>query len=337
MSRRKTYWTLQFAGWGVYSTVGAAISLHNGGPTAAVVIGYGLYFLYSIGLTNAFRQMMKRGRWLETPGRRLWLRLAAGVLGIAAIQFVLVLSFSAALHPGGTWPREAVFYLAWGTTFVTATWTGLYVRLTEKRRQQEREVALQLTLREAELRALQRQVNPHFLFNCLNSIRALIIENPARAQEMVTRLADMLRYNLQRDVHDTVPLASEMKVVTDYLALEGVRFEERLRVSIDVDPSLGDVGVPALLLPTLVENAVTHGIAAAPTGGDIEIQAIRDAAHLRIEVTNTGRVSEPRAGSTGLANIRERLRMLYGDAASLTLTSSGHDQVVATVVIPFRA
>src|SRR5262249_30709140 len=157
-----------------------------------------------------------------------------GVVIISAIQFVLVISINVALDPaGGSWPIDAQLGVAWGTTLCTASWTGLYVRLTEKRRIHDREVAMRLSLREAALRALQRQINPHFLFNCLNSIRGLVIEHPPRAQDMVTHLANMLRYNLQRDARDTVPLASEVKVVGDYLALEGMRFEERLRVSLD--------------------------------------------------------------------------------------------------------
>lgn len=337
MSTRARYWMLQAIGWGGYSLAGAGIGAYYGGWNAALVLGYVLYFLYSIGLTETFRQIMRRRRWLNPPVRGLWLRLAGGVLIIAAIQFVLVISINEGLDPaGGGWPLDAKLGLAWGTTLATGSWTALYVRLTEKRRVHEREVALQLSLREAELRALQRQVNPHFLFNCLNSIRGLVVENPPRAQEMVTHLANMLRYNLQRDVRETVPFASEMRVVNDYLALEGVRFDERLRVRLDVDPSVNDVEIPTMLLPTLVENAVTHGVAASPSGGEITIRAVRDEAVVRIDVVNPGHLPEPRAESVGLANIRERLSLLYGDRASLTVSNGEPGRILATVTIPLR-
>jgi hypothetical protein len=335
MTLRTRYWLLQTAGWGAYSAIGVLFAGRAIGWSAALVTGYALYCLYSIGLTDVFRRLMIRRHWLEPSARRRWVRLPLGVLAISAIQVLLVVSISVALLPGAQlWTRDAVLGLAWGTTLMTATWTGLYVRLTEKRRVQERETALQLTLREAELRALQQQVNPHFLFNCLNSIRALVIEDPPRAQEMITRLANMLRYSLTRQMRETVPLASEMEIAADYIALETVRFEDRLRVRVDVDPAVRDWQVPPMLLPTLVENAVTHGVATAPSGGSIDIRAAGDAGALRLEVSNSGGLGEPRAEALGLANIRERLRLLYGDRASLTLGPGDPGWVVATVIVP---
>jgi len=111
-------------------------------------------------------------------------------------------------------------------------------------------------------------------------------------------------------------------------------FEERLQVRLDVDPALAVVPVPPMLLPTLVENAVKHGIAAAASGGAIEIRAVAEGTAVRIEVTNTGGMREPGADAVGLANVRERLRLLYGDGASLTLGSGAPGKVQATVMIP---
>ena len=131
---------------------------------------------------------------------------------------------------------------------------------------------LNLALREAELRALEAQVNPHFLFNCLNTIRGMIVENPAHAQEMITRLANILRYNLRPDRLPTAPLAREVEVVSDYLALESARFEDRLNVKFAVDPEAAQILVPTMLVQTLVENALKHGIAHLPGGGDVLIR-----------------------------------------------------------------
>ena len=122
--------------------------------------------------------------------------------------------------------------------------------LTAQRRFAGKEVHLQLAVREAELRALEAQINPHFLFNCLNSIRGLVLENPPLAQDMITRLANILRYNLHRDLNHTVPLASEVEAVSDYLALESMRFEERLRVRLAIDPAAAQVPIPPMLLQT---------------------------------------------------------------------------------------
>jgi len=194
---------------------------------------------------------------------------------------------------------------------------------------------LQLAVREAELRTLEAQINPHFLFNCLNSIRGLVLEDPALAQDMVTRLSNILRYNLRRDVNHTVPLSCEVEAVSDYLALESVRLEERLRVRMAIEPDAAAFPIPAMLLQTLVENAVKHGIAPLPGGGELTVSARLDGQGLALEVDNPGRLAapHPEASGMGLANARDRLRILYGSGASLRLEDRG-GRVAATVLVP---
>jgi LytS/YehU family sensor histidine kinase len=258
-------------------------------------------------------------------------------LAIGAIQATLIFSFALTMEDRNSDLFQPGSVLAaWlGTTYATGAWIGLYVRITARRRQQERETRLQLALREAELRALEAQVNPHFLFNCLNSIRGLVVENPARAQDMITRLANILRYNLHRDRSHTVPLASELEAVSDYLALESVRFEDRLRVEFAIDADAREASIPPMLLQTLIENAVKHGIAPLPGGGELRIRASLRQDSMMVAVENTGRLRapEPGAGGLGLKNVRERLRVLYGDRASLQLQERD-GRVAATLLIP---
>ncbi|HEV3200292.1 MAG TPA: histidine kinase, partial [Bryobacteraceae bacterium] len=215
-------------------------------------------------------------------------------------------------------------------------WIGLYSRITGRWRQKERETRLLLALREAELRALEAQVNPHFLFNCLNSIRALVVENPPQAQDMITRLANILRYNLHRDRSHTVPLASELEAVSDYLALESVRFEDRLRVKFAIDDDTRQVPIPPMLLQTLIENAVKHGIAPIPGGGELLIRATLRQDSMKVEVENTGqlRAPEPVGTGLGLSNVQERLRVLYGDRRASLQLEQRDGRVAATLVIP---
>jgi LytS/YehU family sensor histidine kinase len=218
----------------------------------------------------------------------------------------------------------------------TWTWTGVYSQIVRSQRRRDREVQSQLAVRDAELRALEAQINPHFLFNCLNSIRALVLEDPPRAQDMLTRFANILRHNLQRDHTHTASLGSEVEVASDYLALEGVRFEERLRVRLEIDDAAANFQVPTMLLQTLVENAVKHGIAAELSGGVVTIRASLDDGSLLLQVENTGHLSETRPGGkpVGLANARERLRLLYGDRASLQLKNGTPAMVTASVRLP---
>lgn len=196
--------------------------------------------------------------------------------------------------------------------------------------------------KEAELRALKAQVNPHFIFNSLNSLRALIDEDPARARQSVTQLANLLRYSLQSGQLETVPFEDELRVVNDYLALEQVRHEERLRLRLDIAPDTLTLPVPPMLLQTLVENAVKYGISTRPEGGEIAIVARCSGGALRLRVTNPGELAPAanpaRVPSTGLGlyNAAERLRLLFGERATLHLSAEGPALVVAEAVLPLH-
>jgi len=337
-SKDSAYWACQMLGWGAYSGVGLWSASEQIGWRPALVAGYILYFLYSIALTDQLRREVHRRHWRNAAGGRMWRRLLAAAAVIGAIQTFLITAVDLALEGRASAFTQIrpLLFTGLGTTAVTVIWVVFYVQLTAKRRHREKEAELLLALREAELRALEAQVDPHFLFNCLNSIRGLVMENPPRAQDMITRLANMLRHNLHDDVRHTVPLSSEVDAVSDYLALESVRFDDRLRVRCSVSPDAGSIPVPSMLLQTLVENAVKHGIAPRPAGGDLAIRATLDPGWLMVEVENTGQLADATADATqvGLSNARGRLRILYGDRATLALTSRGGDRVVATVRIP---
>jgi sensor histidine kinase YesM len=308
------------------------------GWQASMVAGYFLFFLYSIALTDLLRREIRRRGWLTDLSLLGFTRLFVSALALGAVQTFLVFAVDIAF-------QQRFSYLLAHPQYIAPTWISIsgadciwllfYIALTTRRRYREKEVGLQLALREAELRALEAQINPHFLFNSLNSIRALVIENPPLAQEMITRFATLLRYNLRRDLDHTVPLSTEVEIVSDYLAIEGVRFEDRLRVDIAIAPEAAPVAVPPMLLQALVENAIKHGIANLPEGGDVKVRAALDSGSLRLEVENTGRLTEPKPGATcvGLSNTRQRLRILYDGRATLDLRN-GEGRVTATVVIP---
>jgi sensor histidine kinase YesM len=288
---------------------------------------------------------MERWKWKELGWRALLPRLIATALASAA-----VLSGVASL-----W-LHAVLGLRWNTnypvplTLVLQTfcwsilffgWLCLYFfyHLFDRLNRSEIErFELMTSVKEAELRALKSQVNPHFIFNSLNSLRALIDEDPARARKAVTQLANLLRYSLQSGQAETVPFEDELEVVNDYLALEQVRHEERLRLRLDIAPEALHMRIPPMLLQTLVENAVKYGISPRPEGGEISIIASSSGGALRIQVSNPGAIpTDGRESSTGvgLRNAAERLRLIFGERATLRLRSDHHPgQVVAEAVIP---
>jgi hypothetical protein len=339
MNNRRSYWLCQIIGWGGYSLIGMTGA---GEGTPAVIVGYGLYFLYSIALTHGLRAYIRRKGWLDGFGpegvRQAKCYEAAWIVGW--IQAALVIGINV-LFVGRKSPFlqvPLIFGASLGISAVPLGWMTLYLAITSTRRSKEK----QLALRDAELRALELQINPHFLFNSLNSIRALVTENPPLAQDLLTRLANILRYNLHRDAGHTVPLSSELEAAADYLALESARYEDRLRIHTAVAPETQALPVPPMLVQTLVENAIKHGIAAIPEGGDLRLSTAVEDGALVLRVENPGQVGQAlppangrEAAGLGLQNLRDRLRILYGPRAKLDLSSHNH-VVTATVRIPAK-
>lgn len=339
--RERWYWRCQVGGWGTYSLLNLLLASASGKLAEAA----GPMVLLSVaGLleTHLLRARVKRRGWAQLPFARLVPRvLGASVLlglGLTAFGLFQSLLLWRVMTPAQIVPGAAVYYLVtWSIVFLA--WQLIYftVQFFERWRQAEA-ARWQLTAaaRTAELRFLQSQVNPHFLFNALNGVRALIVEDPARAQQAVTQLARLLRHSLASGEARTATLADELERVRDYLALEGLRLEERLRVRIEIAPDCLALPVPVLLLQTLVENGIKHGIARLPAGGEIAVEGRRDGEALSLRVTNTtatdgGRVEGP---GVGLANARERLRLLFGAGASLGLEHPSPSLTAAQVRIP---
>jgi hypothetical protein len=224
---------------------------------------------------------------------------------------------------------------------VVGTWYGLdYYRRYRHARLEAAELSQQLT--EARLDALRSQLHPHFLFNTLNAAVALVrTENGAGAVQVLTQLGEILRHLLSGSGEPEIPLAEELAFLERYLAIEQVRFSNRLSVSVTVPAGLERALVPNLILQPLVENALRHGLAGHDRAGRVSIAAIAEADALRLEVRNDG---EPlpaawnfeRSAGVGLANTRARLGHLYGKEGSLTLANGAAAGVVATVIVPLH-
>ena len=201
-------------------------------------------------------------------------------------------------------------------------------------------VATQLSgqLAEARLSALRAQLQPHFLFNTLNAITVLVRDRRSSlAVRMLDQLSDLLRQVLRRDQPHEIPLRDELQLVRQYLAIEQVRFSDRLRVEFAIEPGTLDAAVPTLILQPLIENALRHGLADQIGDAIIEIGARRDGAMLELWVRDNGRGIPPGAGSgVGLENTRERLAALYGERARLTLGDDAGRGAIARIRLPWR-
>ncbi|MDV6169890.1 histidine kinase [Flavobacterium sp. DG1-102-2] len=196
------------------------------------------------------------------------------------------------------------------------------------------QLQLESNLRESQLNTLKGQINPHFMFNSLNNIRGLILEDVPRARDMITRLSEMLRYSLTKNGINTIPLKEELQTVDNYIEVSKIQFEERLRFSINVNPGTLAIGIPPMVVQMLVENAVKHGIGKIKEGGEVRLHIDKTDEELAIRVENSGNLllSED-STRLGLENIKQRLSLLYGNKASFTLTENSNF-VEAKILIP---
>jgi two-component system LytT family sensor kinase len=210
---------------------------------------------------------------------------------------------------------------------------------TEQRALHLREERLKRLLTEAELKALRTQVDPHFLFNTLNTIAELIGTNPKQAERMTERLAECFRYALAKHSRALSTLDEELDFARHYLEIEQVRFGDRLRVSLSRGDAVGTEQIPSLLLQPLIENAIRHGLAPVREGGCVKVEARRDGTHLRLTVEDDG--VGLRSGSSagvGLRNVKERLRTMYAEAAQLIIQARAEGRgTEVTILVPLHA
>jgi len=331
------YWKCQVLGWSLLGLVGGLVPTLYGGLRWAVVGRAVVGALLGIVLTDRFRRHMRRRGWLRLPLGKLAPRVAVASVSIAALMVLGVLPFLWLIiqRPDRSGPIAAVFA---SHVAVVLGWSAIYIAyqyLSGVRSAEAEKGRLALSLRETELRALRSQLNPHFLFNSLNSLRGLIAEDPVRAREAIGGLAALLRYTLQLSRAATTTLDRELEATEHYLELEAIRFESRLRYTIAADDGAREHSVPPMLIQTLVENAIKHGISRLPAGGFVRIEARRLPGGLEVRVTNTGRIeTRPESRGIGLSNSLERLRLAFGDGVRLQLEQTGPDEVSCDIVIP---
>jgi sensor histidine kinase YesM len=231
----------------------------------------------------------------------------------------------------------ALLYWFWFYFSLIAAYLALAYSITVQE-QQRHAAGLAVKAQEAQVRALRYQINPHFLFNTLNAIAALVRDTPARAEEMVIRLSDFFRRSLAVNPMEDVTLREEVDLQRLYLDIERTRFPDRLRFDVELDAGSAEVRVPPLLLQPLVENAVKHGVAQSEGSTCIRVRARLDGPVLEIVVENDAKPQGPGAAGekVGLRNVAERLRSRFGDEASLTATGIADGGFRNTLRIPLR-
>lgn len=334
--------------WGSYLLLNIIFAmLWNSFSSAAISIFVTLSFML-LYISHQLRSLYLRNQpqltFLRTCLHLGWLI----PLTALTIQIVLHLVIYAAVtlapeHSAGihSFTISSFVLYTFNTGFMLALWSMLYLLRSEFKKRRETEIAHwrdQAKLREIELQFLRSQINSHFLFNSLNNLRSLILEDPQAARKGLADLATLLRGLLQAEAHTTVSLREEMDWVRGYLALEALQFEQRLQYEFAIDDSLLDAKVPPLLLQTLVENAIKHGIAGRRTGGLVSLRAQRlNDSEWQLEVENPAAELPAlhQGNGIGLANARERMAIAFGTQAKLTLQLGA--TVIARVTMPLVA
>jgi len=309
--------------WGsnyVLLTLGTALS---GNEHLAAIAGMRvLTTIFGLGLCYLIHLLLRHPR-LSTTKRRL-IALAC-VAPVAAETYAWAAYFAQALvdpkldFSNFTW-SGAVSTIAFWTWFFMA-WAGLYLALMygfDAQDEQRRSAELREQAHVAQLRALHSQINPHFLFNSLNSVSALILDNDrGKAEEMVVKLARFLRLGLSADPTRMIPLELEVELQRSYLDIEQLRYPD-LAVDVDLPEQLKSALVPSLILQPIVENAVKYGVAGAAPPSTIAIRAAASGGQLTLEVVDSGKGTKQSSagGGIGLSNIRQRLALLFGEGST---------------------
>lgn len=342
IQKERLYWSLQIGGWAFYALiqiVGSRIAFGADWVNTSRIIFLSCEAVSCLLLTHALRQLINRWRWFNISMVRLIPRVIFSVFSLAlALYFVrIVISF-----PLGLYKKGVAFSITniIGLTMVFAViffiWSVLYFVYNYFERY-SKSLKLEASAKEIELNNLKSQLNPHFIFNALNSIRALIDENPDKSKKAVNQLSNILRSSLATGKKGLTRFDDELKIVKDYIGLEQIRFEERLRASFEIDDESLDFLVPPLMVQTLVENGIKHGISKLTEGGSIHLKTSVYNDRLKIEVRNSGLYingERRNSGGLGLDNTRQRLKLIYGDEASFRILPEKNNFVLAEIEIP---
>lgn len=279
--------------------------------------------------------------------RRLALLAAAHIgagLCVAVLHSALYASLNAMIYgrlPWAPWSGDLMLLKLTSSVHVQlmiyAIIVGIVLGARANRALRDRDVAaarFEMQLAEAETAALRAQLQPHFLFNTLNAISALVPDDPVTAQRLIARLGDLLRLSIEQHRSQQSALADEIEFTNVYLAIEEARLGDRLRIVRSIAAETLGVSVPTLLLQPLVENAVRHGIAPRIEGGTLTIEAAPAGDSLRIVVADNGKGADQIVEGVGLGNARLRLRQLYGDRQSLTVETAPGAGFRVTILVP---
>ncbi|MFM9021593.1 MAG: sensor histidine kinase [Sediminibacterium sp.] len=355
LKRNTLYWLCQVMGWTLYGlTLIFFAFIFNNRNNEVLFPRIAVTMLIGLLSTDLLRELLIRFQLRPPITTQNWWKLVATIAGV-------ILLFNLANSTVVEWlglfdpatkvsvNTRFVFNLIFDSPLIIV-WVSIYFiwHYIELASQNEiQRIRLQTLVKELELKTIKSHINPHFIFNALNSIRALVDENPTRARTAITELSNILRSSMQMEKAETITLEKELDIVKDYLALEQIRFEDRLQVEYEIDEDTMDQQVPPMMLQTLVENAIKHGISKVKCGGLIRIVSDnREGRHVLI-IENTGRLDNQGISTAqvnlssistgqgfGIDSTLHRLQLMYGNKASFHIKNTEDGLVRAEIDLP---
>ncbi|WP_273273258.1 sensor histidine kinase [Maribacter polysiphoniae] len=342
------YWKCQLIGWGTVSIYWAyVVYARDNYGVFYTFLNYVLDITIGIFLTHMYRLFALKAKWNQLPIKKLLIRVIPSILLLAIVYVILsnikwYVFWKVIVYKNiGFW--ESIIY--WDPILLTGLrLMSIWILAYHLYHYYQKEVVtakenskLSLIAKQAQLDNLSAQLNPHFLFNSLNSIKSLVIENPNTARRAIDLLSDLLRSSLYEKDKDLITIKDELALVKDYIELEKLRFEERLTIDITIDKTLENFKIPALSIQLLVENAIKHGIDKIVEGGLVTVNITKKKNQIYIQVQNPGKlVLNESLKGLGLRNLKKRLKIQYKDKAFFSLLELDENRVEATIILPIK-
>jgi len=331
-NKKTIYWITQLIGWfGFYLLIFGVNIVAGLVKTTPTFIFYGIEVItISILATHLIRNIIIKYNWLNLS----LLPLIGRSIGIA-ILFAICVEFTEVLF-NYVLPKDYLLKEQ-PTDFASKTIGGIignallfsfwlsfyytYLFIEKSRKQEIKDLHFQTSKNEVELKNLREQINPHFLFNSLNSIKALVEIDKDEAKMAITKLSNLLRKSIQLSKHKLVSIADELEIVTNYIDLEKIRFEERIQSTLTIEPSVLKCQIPPLMIQTLVENSIKHGLSKTIEGGVLLLDIKSENDIVIISIKNTGNLKKiSESEGIGLENTKKRLNLLFGESAKFSIS-----------------
>lgn len=341
MNKKGLYWICQIGGWLFFVLLNSLLAKLSNVFDNNVAKSMAILFVAGILISHLYRNIIIRNGWLKLNTLRLIPRVVITTIGFAIVMqcILFIIEWLIGIADIDRYNTNSIVYNIFQIAILFFFWSLIYFLFHYIENYKKAEIAnlkWEASINEIELNKLKSQLNPHFMFNAMNSIRALVDENPAKSKDAITQLSNILRTTLQMGKNKVIDFDEELKVVSDYLALESTRYEERLNASLQIHPLSKHFQVPPLMIQTLVENGIKHGISKLTKGGILELTTIVENDNLIIRIRNSGQLKENTESDSGfgIKNTLQRLQLLYGKAASLKISNQDSSTVLTELIIP---